>query len=117
MAEILDKWDGPKMDPEIKEQWLVALRSGRYQQTKSRLRDETGFCCLGVLCDVIEPDGWRDDVDYAFYGCSDGDLVKSMPPPRITEKAKIYNVDGQLSEFNDVGHSFAEIADWIERWL
>lgn len=88
-----------------------------FANKRSHLRDENGFCCLGVLCDIIEPDGWITDNNYLFYDTSDEDFVESMPPSRITEKAKIYNVDGQLSEFNDTGHSFAEIADWIERWL
>lgn len=41
-----------KMNPEVKAMWLDALRSGEYEQTFSRLRDEKGYCCLGVLCDL-----------------------------------------------------------------
>lgn len=41
-----------KMNPEVKAMWLDALRSGEYEQTVSRLRDEKGYCCLGVLCDL-----------------------------------------------------------------
>lgn len=52
------------MNQEIKKLWVEALRSGRYQQTKKRLRDEDGFCCLGVLCEVYrEQTGigqWKD---------------------------------------------------------
>jgi hypothetical protein len=34
-------------------EWLQALRSGNFQQTKHRLSDGAGgFCCLGVLCEV-----------------------------------------------------------------
>lgn len=32
--------------------WVAALRSGEYSQTKKVLRDDHGFCCLGVACDV-----------------------------------------------------------------
>jgi hypothetical protein len=32
--------------------WVTALRSGRYKQTEGKLHDETGYCCLGVACDV-----------------------------------------------------------------
>ena len=42
------------MNQDIKDQWLIALRSGDYEQgTRSGLhsRDEK-FCCLGVLCDL-----------------------------------------------------------------
>jgi hypothetical protein len=52
------------MNPEIKERWLAALRSGDYIQGKSRLTtifpdpgtgtSEERDCCLGVLCKVME---------------------------------------------------------------
>lgn len=29
--------------------WIDNLRSGNYQQTSDCLRDESGYCCLGVL--------------------------------------------------------------------
>lgn len=32
--------------------WLKALRSGLYKQTIYTLRDNNGFCCLGVACEV-----------------------------------------------------------------
>lgn len=47
------------MNREIKAQWLSALRSGKYKKTKNRLKSETGFCCLGVLCDITNPKGWK----------------------------------------------------------
>jgi hypothetical protein len=54
------------MNPEIKERWLAALRSGDYIQGKSRLttiffESQTDThnrverdCCLGVLCKVLD---------------------------------------------------------------
>lgn len=50
------------MNPEIKAEWLAALRSGNYTQTNGALRREdkaggASFCCLGVLCDVLSKDG------------------------------------------------------------
>lgn len=34
-------------------EWLQALRSGNFKQTKRTLSDGAGgFCCLGVLCEV-----------------------------------------------------------------
>ena len=34
-------------------EWVKALRSGEYMQTKRRLSDGAGgHCCLGVLCEV-----------------------------------------------------------------
>lgn len=46
-----------RMNPEIKKRWTDALRSGNYKQTKGRLRDRQGYCCLGVLCEIAVEDG------------------------------------------------------------
>jgi hypothetical protein len=41
------------MKPEIKQQWVDALRSGEYKQGYGMLHpDSNTFCCLGVLCDL-----------------------------------------------------------------
>jgi len=40
------------MNKVIKAKWKKALTSGDYEQTTQALRNEDGFCCLGVLCDV-----------------------------------------------------------------
>lgn len=40
------------MKPAIKEQWVQALRSGEYPQTRTVLHDDIGFCALGVLADL-----------------------------------------------------------------
>lgn len=63
------------MDKELKAKWLEALRSGDFPKTKGRLKSArargtgvAGFCCLGVLCEVIEPgscDRWaRNEAGY-----------------------------------------------------
>lgn len=51
------------MNPELKVRWLAALRSGSYRQARKSLQTvppdgQAGFCCLGVLCDLIAPDHW-----------------------------------------------------------
>ena len=45
------------MNPEIKERWIAALESGDYPKTKGVLKDEEGYCCLGVLCEIAIQDG------------------------------------------------------------
>lgn len=53
------------------EQLCVALESGRYPQGQSALRKITGYCCLGVACDVSGVSKWStvSDADICFsYG-------------------------------------------------
>lgn len=38
---------------------VAALRSGTYQQTTGHLKDEIGFCCLGVACDISNEGAWE----------------------------------------------------------
>ncbi len=41
------------MNSDIKQQWLIALRSGKYKQAKAALRKNDCFCAFGVLCDIF----------------------------------------------------------------
>lgn len=44
-----------RIDPEIKAEWIAALRSGKYEQGRYTLRTpDNKFCCLGVYCDMKE---------------------------------------------------------------
>lgn len=107
------------MKAQVKADWLAALRSGDYKQTQGRLRRDEGFCCMGVLCDVIDPSKWRHELHELFSNhatWSYGDLalfpsVSVLPPVEI-----LFNHRNVLSCMNDTkGLSFTEIADWIEQ--
>lgn len=50
------------MNPQIKQRWVEALRSGEYKQGRCALRSvgpdgDEQFCCLGVLADLAARDG------------------------------------------------------------
>jgi hypothetical protein len=101
-------------DPvEFKAKWLKALRSGRYKQATGILRrrqdGHPAYCCLGVACNLINPNVWRkQDNDYNEYDW--GDTHGSS-----TELPFLKPTDGErLSVMNDNGGTFAEIADYIE---
>jgi hypothetical protein len=112
------------MNPQIKQKWVDALRSGEYQQTQKRLRKEDGFCCLGVLCDLYgkenqlewEPSIYNDA--YMFQG-----NVSSLPLSVVewsgVEGTNPYiNVKiSSLAGLNDAGCTFEEIADVIGEQL
>ena len=126
--------EASKMHPRPKQLWLEALRSGKYDQTFSRLRrmeadeDPEGFCCLGVLCDIFRKETgcgeWTDEGAFVLGG----EKEVGAPPWEVAQWAGfIYRqpfveVDWEedsveIAEENDRFTSFAEIADIIEEQL
>jgi len=107
------------MDAQIKEKWVEALRSGKYEQGQSALKRDGRFCCLGVLCDIIDPSGWSEPektgyTRYSFEGNSDECWI----PDTLEEKLGLVGKTGTLMGMNDHDKkSFAEIADYIEKNL
>lgn len=104
------------MDKEIKAQWLEALRSGAYQQTRGHLKDLDGYCCLGVLCDIVQPDRWVEEE----VGKFSMNYYTSCLPTEVRHKVDMPGdgTTGKLMGMNDASKlSFDEIADWIEEYL
>lgn len=68
----------PPMNPEIKAQWLAALRSGNYQQGIGQLyekkfgRDYAQYCCLGVLADVIKDE---ENTERSTFAMSENNVL------------------------------------------
>ncbi len=128
-----------KLPPEFKAQWLEALRSGKYQQTRHYLHSKKGgFCCLGVACDMIgvkwsSPTTFDEDDDteveiethYITKGGgsdelpSDKDLPKEVIDCLNQRDADRYkgSLMDYLANMNDNGETFTQIADWIEENL
>lgn len=119
------------MNPSVKQAWLAALRSGEYEQGYGLLHPtEDTYCCLGVLCDLHAKAGlgmWIGDT----YGSQSEalpievqiwaelqDWCPDVPAPKgqtgVITLAE-YN-DGRL-DYGVRPHTFAEIAELIERYL
>ena len=112
--------------------WVKALRSEEYIQASGalrvdfdaedvRMRDDveegdSGFCCLGVLCDIYNGDG-KAEWDGGSYG------DQESYPPSIINDAVGFVADtdftfAKLAELNDGrGYYFDEIADYIEDYF
>lgn len=127
------------MNPEIKEQWVAALRSGEYEQGAEYLHRDDTFCCLGVLCDLAVKAGAPEVKEYRHPGDSVSlyDGSGTTLPSSVVEWAGLSCSDPLLvfeygemneclpvSEFNDSGvtfdgdgFTFNEIADLIEAQL
>ena len=113
------------MDIGIKAAWVEALRSGKYEQGKQALRAEGNkFCCLGVLCDVLEPNAWSKNTIKGLNGwrvyshggdefcpARRADLSKKQLAYIKLEHRDMWELIGR----NDNGDTFAQIADYIEQ--
>ena len=57
-----------------REQWIEALRSGKYEQAKGILRDvddNNKFCCLGVACEISGLGEWLfGGIDFSYLDSS-----------------------------------------------
>lgn len=128
------------MRTKIKARWLAALRSGKFKQGRYRLRRGDTYCCLGVLCEVVHKDvgGWwwarprenetsvwpRTQKTYVFKTKA-GPLTSVLLPASVADYAGL-DPDQLgvsilphlfLTDMNDQGSNFTEIAASIERHL
>lgn len=132
------------MNTEVKEKWIAALRSGKYEQGSEKLRSVTGYCCLGVLCDLYSQE---QNQEWEFRGAFEEENTQPMDywyfdgqgeflPETVREwaglsiaspKVKV-NVTGEddeddwfynneIANLNDSGYTFNALADLIEEQL
>lgn len=127
------------MNSRIKQKWVDALRSGKYSQDTGVLRSTVGYCCLGVLCDLYRQEHniqWDFRCHYdipenevtKFYLSDefhfDGELEHLPDTVKLwaglNDRNPHVHIDNdvvnRLSELNDNGASFNEIADLIEKY-
>ena len=117
------------IDRQLLIEWIAALRSGEYNQTTLTLKDNYGFCCLGVACEINNVN-WDD---YA-HNMTTLDILNKEKlglniVPSVDDCAMIqqkynlyksfydYNYAKILSIVNDAGKSFTDIADIIEEFI
>lgn len=113
------------MTKKLGKKWLEALRSGKYKQGVGALRRETlegeKFCCLGVLCDIVDSSMWKaigNPKLYYYYGDqSRSTCISGYPPAWVCKKAGISKRAAmQLTYLNDVKqYSFEQIAGHVEK--
>lgn len=104
------------MEEKMKVRWVKALRSKKYKQGSGWLRaNDNTYCCLGVLCDLVDRKGWSkpENGSYTFYRGSAHYL-----PSEICETYDIrLSETKKLTGMNDSGVTFSTIATWIEDHL
>jgi len=123
----------------IWERWIVALRSGKYQQARRDLCNASGFSCLGVVADLLI-DGDRLQWSPMHHGSKslltrDNVTYVSCLPPEISRKLGIVGFGKKslhendfhivtagsenyeritLQQLNEHGVKFVEIASILE---
>lgn len=125
------------MNPDIKRQWVEALRSGQYRQGRKQLLDPEGqYCCLGVLTDLYCKTHMLKTPDYiAGSDCCvlSNKVMEWAGLDDFNPKVMVDNRQISLALCNDGGMgvppltnkfgpkipamTFQEIADLIERNL
>lgn len=109
------------MNPEVKTKWVTALRSGKYMQTRRKLKDATGYCCLGVLCVISNKEtGFGLRENQLQIGTENiGNTIRMWADLPLNQGAYV-TIDAEtdtLSAHNDQGRTFLQIADAIEAQL
>lgn len=98
------------MQAELKQRWIDALLSGDYTQARGDMKTESGYCCLGVLCDVSGLGYWEDNA--YVIGTN---AMRWWPDD---DEREMMGLDGEdmcrMMSMNDHGKSFPEIAGHIE---
>ena len=97
-----------------------ALRSGKYQQTSNVLRFDNSFCCLGVACDLYNPNLWLSyigvyppqELEYEYDARSDEDYESYIDQDKKTSKAFLpYDVVEALNWKSSAGALNVRIFD------
>jgi hypothetical protein len=130
------------MNPEVKQKWIDALRSGKYEQGSEKLRSVSGYCCLGVLCDLYAQEHnteWEfrgneetnlQPKDYWYFEDQSEFVPESvMDWAGFTENCPVVKIDVEeddedswfyhegLADLNDSGYTFNELSKLIQEQL
>lgn len=110
------------------QQWLVDLRSGKFQQGKHRLcqidLNTRAYCCLGVLGQQLLPEKFDEIASFGSLNVAFGRMNKAWAPPLPSDLSlpgitgTMCNAEAVLTGLNDsYDWTFDQIADYIEQHL
>jgi hypothetical protein len=102
------------MNPDIKQKWVEALRSGKFKQCRKVLRNDAGeMCCLGVLREIVSPGDTS-----SRNGTNELPTEDFLNSVGLSNKHDDYRQEASYyASENDGGCSFDEIAGEIEKNL
>lgn len=99
----------------LKTKWIKALRSKKYNQIQSRLKDKDGYCCMGVLCEVSSEIPFKEIFNSTIgaYGIL-GEYGGAITQKYLNLIDLKYEIQTKAIKLNDNGKSFNEIADYLQ---
>ena len=115
-----------KLPKVFKAKWLKALRSGKFKQAQAQLcvkeGDSVSYCCLGVACRIVHPK--MDLEEHGLIAKSQfRNKYESVRVPKLlhggtdTSMLDFNPVVKTLTDMNDGGSSFKQIANFISKNL
>jgi hypothetical protein len=108
----------PKLPKDFKKKWLVALRSGKYLQSKSALKEKDSagkshYCCLGVAGEIV---GAKCMLNKALFTKEDRIRGVTKVPAMLRGDTGANPLVKKLVSIN-TRYKFPGVADWIEENL
>jgi hypothetical protein len=111
------------MNQRIKKLWIDALRSGDFPQGRGKLKNDKGYCCLGVLEQiaanegVVEFNGERHYLSIEVVSWAELGSTSAGPNTNPYVGDSDLQRAAYCGNLNDEGYDFAFIADRIEAHL
>ena len=96
------------MKKQIAERWIAALESGEYKQGMRALRAGDEYCCLGVLCDLMDKDGWWPGFSVEWTYLGEGGML----PLEVMQWAGLKTEHANLAGLNDGQSVTGSIDPW-----
>ena len=101
--------------------WVAALRDPEAKQITGRLETKRGNCCLGIACRLYSTEHPEWNVQEIGSSTEFGDNYDKYGLPSevqawldLGDRQGSIRFQGSLTDENDNGATFAEIADIIE---
>jgi hypothetical protein len=101
------------MKKEWADKWISALKSGKFKQSFGVLSNNEGYCCLGVLCKIVD-DNRRFKPHETHPDRNTMSIVGLKNMGGYFGDNEDIDKDKYLTNLNDSGKTFEEIAEIIE---
>ena len=101
------------MKSELKQKWIEALESGRYEKGVRALKGPDGYCCLGVLADITG--NLKGEESPGFVVTKDGTAHYAYLPKEIHSELGLEQKNMfDLARINDKSRTFKEVVEYIK---